>query len=837
MIAARRPPTVHKFGGASLADAAAMHHAVAVIQELPPGPTVIVASAMAGVTDRLLGLAAAAATGGAADAAVLATLRRQHIDAARQIVRTAGTRRTVLAAIETSLDELRALLDGLRVVRELTPRTSDYIAARGERLSAMLLAAALADTRRRIRLLDAVELIVTDGHFGAAAPDFAATDRRVRRLVSPLLRRGVMPVVPGFIGAGPGGDLVTLGRGGSDLTATLLARALRASSVSLWKDVPGFLTGDPRQVADARVIPELHVREAAELAYYGAKVLHPRALIPLTRRPIPVYVRPFANPASQGTEVSQRRRLTPSPVRAVSGIGSQALITVTGNGMLGVPGVAARTFETLQRAGFPVSLVTQGSSEASLTFSLPEALATQAEAALRREFREEIARQDIDGVEVRRGMATVAVVGRGMAGARGVAARVFGALAHAGINIVAIAQGSSELNISFVIEERDAAEAQRRIHEAFQLAKIGGGTVNPPERVAVVLLGFGQVGRTLARLIPRARRPGIQLEIAAVIDRTGFVFDPAGLTPRRLAQLSLDKAKGQPLGRARGGVASSSTDALAFIARHALPRPVVVDVTANDTAAILRHVLETGMDVVLANKRPLTDRRPDADALRATARTHGRRLLFEATVGAGLPVIDTAWKLVESGDRIRRIDGCLSGTLGFLLSELGSGRAFSATVREAMRRGYAEPDPREDLSGMDVARKALILGRLLGFSGGIDAVSVESLVPKQVRGISLPGFLETLDRFDEEWVKRVTAARDRGQVWRYVAAVTRGRIRVGLAAVAMESALGALRGTDNQVVFTTDRYRSNPLVITGPGAGLDVTAAGVMNDILKLAPA
>ena len=268
-------------------------------------------------------------------------------------MRTAGTRRVVLAAIETSLNELRALLDGLRVVRELTPRTSDYIAARGERLSAMLLAAALADTRRRVRLVDAVELIVTDGHFGAAAPDFAATDRRVRQLVGPLLQRGIIPVVPGFIGAGPGGDLVTLGRGGSDLTATLLARALRASSVSLWKDVPGFLTGDPRVVADARVIPELHVREAAELAYYGAKVLHPRALIPLSRRPIPVYVRPFANPASQGTEVSQHRRRTPSPVRAVSGIGAQALVTVTGNGMLGVPGVAARTFETLQRSGFP----------------------------------------------------------------------------------------------------------------------------------------------------------------------------------------------------------------------------------------------------------------------------------------------------------------------------------------------------------------------------------------------------------------------------------------------------------------------------------------------------
>jgi homoserine dehydrogenase len=243
------------------------------------------------------------------------------------------------------------------------------------------------------------------------------------------------------------------------------------------------------------------------------------------------------------------------------------------------------------------------------------------------------------------------------------------------------------------------------------------------------------------------------------------------------------------------------------------------------------------MDIVLANKRPLTDRRADADALQATARARGRRLLFEATVGAGLPVVDTASKLLESGDRIRRIDGCLSGTLGFLLSEVGAGRRFSLTVREAMRRGYAEPDPREDLSGMDVARKALILGRLLGFAGGIEDVTVESLVPRRVRGIALPEFLASLDQFDSEWVARVAEAKRRGQALRYVAAVTRRRIRVGLASVPIESALGALRGTDNQVVFTTDRYRVNPLVITGPGAGLDVTAAGVMNDILKLAPA
>ncbi|HEX5632958.1 MAG TPA: aspartate kinase, partial [Gemmatimonadales bacterium] len=447
-----RAPQVHKFGGASLADAGAVRHAVQVVQGRPHGPAVVVVSAMAGVTDRLLELARRAARGEPADAGALAALRRQHLDAIRGVTTRAATRRALTASLDASLAELRALLDGLRVVRELTPRTSDHVVARGERLSAMVLAGALADAGRTVRLVDALELVLTDGTFGNAAPDFAGTDRRVRATLGPLLRRGVLPVVPGFLGASPRGELVTLGRGGSDLTATLLARALGAESVSLWKDVPGFLTADPRVVADARVIPQLHAREAAELAYYGAKVLHPRALIPLKRRRIPVYVRPFAEPAVQGTEVSERRSRTRSPVRAISGVTGQALVTVTGNGMIGVPGIAARTFEAMQRAGLSVTFITQSSSEHSLTFGVPESDAVQASTALMAEFREEIARQDVDGVEVRRGMATVAVVGLGMAGSRGVAARVFGALAHAGINIVAIAQGSSELNISFVIE-------------------------------------------------------------------------------------------------------------------------------------------------------------------------------------------------------------------------------------------------------------------------------------------------------------------------------------------------------------------------------------------------
>ncbi|HEY9442949.1 MAG TPA: aspartate kinase, partial [Gemmatimonadales bacterium] len=548
MPRARRAPQVHKFGGASLADSAAVRHAVDIIRRHRAEPTVVVVSAMAGTTDALLAVAQQAGSGDARTVApLIARLRLRHAEVARALLPGGRLRANVLAVITERFAELEALAEGLRLLRELTPRTTDYIVSRGERLSATLVAAALEAGGTRARYVEATDLIHTDAAFGRASPDYARTDRSVQRALLPLLERGIVPVVPGFIGSTPGGELATLGRGGSDLTATLLGRALGAKRVSLWKDVPGLLTADPRVVPDARVIPQLHAREAAELAYYGAKVLHPRALIPVAGRRIPVFVRPFADADAPGTEVSERVGAGRNPVKALTAAGGQALITVTGNGMLGVPGIAARTFAALHARQISVSLISQASSEHSICFSVPEPVADDARESLTREFREEIARGEIDGVDASPGMATVAVVGLGMHGTPGIAAGVFSALAAGGINVVAIAQGSSELNISVVVEAREAAEAQRRIHAAFQLSRIAGGAVIRPERMEVILLGYGQIGRTLADLVGRVRRPALSLKVAAVIDRSGFVFDPQGLGPRRLAALARDKRRGRPL--------------------------------------------------------------------------------------------------------------------------------------------------------------------------------------------------------------------------------------------------------------------------------------------------
>lgn len=842
-----RPPSlaVHKFGGAALADAAAMRHAATIVAHRTGERTVVVASAMRGVTDTLLVTARAAAAGDRETAARRAVeLRARHHAAAAGLGVGGATRAALTAAIDDAFDELARMIDGLAALRELTPATTDAVVARGERLSARLLAAALstalADSPRSAELVDALLVVHADERHGDAAPVLDRTAEAAARVLLPLLERGVVPVVPGFIARGAHGALVTLGRGGSDLSATVLARALGAREVVLWKDVPGFLTADPGVVPEARLIPSLHAREASELAYYGARVLHPRALIALGHE-ARLFVRPLADPTAPGTEVragKPDRRAAPrasvrAPVRALSAIGGQALVMIIGNGMVGVPGVAARAFGALERSGVSVSLISQASSEQSICLGVPAAAAETARAQLAEAFAPELARGEVSEIAVRPGVATIAVVGLGMAGTPGVAARLFGALADAGVNIVAIAQGASELNISVVVDEADAATAQRAVHAAFRLDKIGGGSAERAAHADVVLLGFGQIGREVAAQL--AGSGAARARVVAVIDRSGYVFDPEGIAPRRLAALARAKREGREVAAAPGGVRAATPRALEAIAAHALSRPILIDVTAGDTGPVLELAVAHGMDLVLANKRPLAAASHEAQGLARAAATHGRRVLHEATVGAGLPVIDTFHKLVEAGDRVLRIEGCPSGTLGYLFGELSRGRRFSEALAEAMALGYTEPDPRDDLSGMDVARKALILGRLLGFAGEPEEIRVESLVPEALRAVPLAEFLARARELDAAWARRVAAARRKDRVLRYRATATRSRVKVGVVAVDAGSPLAALSGTDNQFAFTTRRYRRAPLVITGAGAGARVTAAGVVNDVLKLA--
>lgn len=834
---------VHKFGGVALANADAIRHAVGIVAKGRDDGVVVVASAMAGVTDELLDVCSMATRHDRTGLErAIESLRKRHRTAANEL--TAGTkeRKALRVLIDRELDDLTTIARSiLAASKHLTPAITDRIVARGERLAARLFTATLCADGVLAEYVDATRVIHASGHHGNAAPNFERTARAVRAEIVPRMKQGKIPVVPGFIGRSPKGALVTLGRGGSDLTATLIGRSLGtgSSAVTLWKDVPGVLTADPRVVPDARLIPRVHVREAAELAYYGAKVLHPRALLGLGEE-TRLFIRPLADPEAPGTEVSTHRDRAAEkrhPVRAVTSIGGQALVTISGDGMVGVPGIAARAFDALQKVGISVALISQASSEHSICLAVPGNVASEAEAALHDAFAQQLEAREVEGIDVRQNAAILAVVGLGMAGTIGVASRLFEAIARSKTSVIAIAQGASELNISVVVDEKRAARVQRAVHDAFNLSKIGGGSASVSARADVVILGFGRIGRELATQLGTAKEAQGPhgARVVAVIDSTGYFFNPRGIPRSRLAELTQEKAAGRSLADARGGVRANARQALDEVAQHALSRPILVDVTAGDTGDILETALHAGMDIVLANKRPLASPGRATGGLPRTAAARGRRLLHEATVGAGLPIIDTIKKLQESGDEILRIEGCPSGTLGYLFGELGRGTSFSSALRAAMQLGYTEPDPREDLSGMDVARKALILGRLLGFEGELAAVDVESLVPPEFRDARADEFIAHLEEMDVTWRTRVERARAAETVLRYRATVSPTGVHVGLVGVPLGSSFATLTGTDNQFAITTGRYRTNPIVITGPGAGVGVTAAGVLNDVLKLA--
>lgn len=824
--------SIHKFGGAAMADARAIAHAVGIIRSRPGRPVVVV-SALAGVTDLLLALVERAVAGDAeaalAHAATFRTRYRQTVTA----LLPAARRRAILAFVDAASDDLEAQARALAVLREASPRIRDHVVARGERLSARLVAAALVASGRKAELIDPTSVIITDGPYGGAAPNLPATRRAARGVLQPLVRRGVIPVVPGFTGRAPDGGIATLGRGGSDLTATLLADALDAAGVTLWKDVPGLLTADPRVVPDARLLPLVHPREASELAYYGAKVLHPRALVPLGRRHIPLRIRPFADPEAEGTEVASRRPIDAAPVRSLSAVPEQAMVTVTGTGILGVPGMSARIFGALQQAGISVTLIAQASSEYTIDFCIPAVQADTARAALAQSLRSEILHGEIEPIVVRPGIAIVAVVGLGMAGHPGIAARVFDALADARVNVVAIAQGSAEHNISVAMDRGDVPAALRRIHAVFQLGKAGGGRPRRSAARDIVLLGAGTIGRAVLELLVATPKRFTALRVVAVIDRGGMVHDADGLDRRALRAVLAAKAAGGSVAALPGGRAGAPSEAIRWLADQALHQPTLVDCTADETLPLLQIAAEAGFDLVLANKKPLTAPAARVALLHEALAHHGGRLRHEATVGAGLPTVLAVRQLLETGDRIRRLEGCLSGTLGLVLSALEDGVPFSTAVRDAMRQGVTEPDPREDLSGLDVARKALILARLLGQRRELGDVPLTSLVRRGLRQ-PLEAWLAALPRDDAWWAGEVAAARARGRVLRYVATVTPRTMQVGLRAVPVAHPLGLLRGSANQLVITSDRYAASPLVITGPGAGPHVTATGVLADLRSL---
>ncbi len=812
------PLRVAKFGGTSVATPERVQEVVRLVAAMA-GRRVVVTSAFGGVTDRLLAAIEAGKARTGEHRAILDALRARHAEALEALAPEAER-----AALAGHLDALFGatveLLHGVFLLRECTPRFQDAITSAGERLAAPLVAAAFRQAGHEALALDARELIRTDDAFGEAAVDFAATERltlvRFAEIASDTI-----PVVTGFVGATAEGVTTTLGRSGSDYTATILGGALDAAEVVIWTDVDGVLSADPRVAPEAFTLAHLSYREAAELAHFGAKVLHPRTMRPLEKKGIPLRIKNTLRPEAPGTLVVPEPPPGEAAIRAVTAVRDAALVTLDGAGILGVPDLTARAFAALAEAALPVLLIAQASSEGSLCFAVRGADRAEAVRVLERAFERECERGDLHGIAALPGLALVAGVGRGMRDTPGLAGRMFATLGRARVNVLAIAEGASEHNLSAVVRDAEAPAAVGALHEAFALGRT---------RAHVVVVGTGTIGRRLLGLLARQApdllaRQRLHLRLVGVADSRRLLWDEAGLAfDTALDGLTEAEARDDLLGALTARIASAR-----------LERIVVVDATASEAVARRYPAwLRTGAAVVTPNKQAGTLEAGFYDAVRAAARAGEAPYLYETTVGAGLSVISTLRDLVRTGDRVRRIEGVLSGTLAFVFNAMRGGAAFSAAGRRAAARGYTEPDPRADLSGEDVGRKLLILAREMGLRP--EAAEVESLVPEALRSVPLGAFWERLAEADAAWRNRLDALAP-GEQMQYVSHLAPDGLRAGVQVLSADSPLAGLRGAANVIAFHTDRYADEPLVVQGPGASAEITASVLLADVVRAAEA
>ena len=811
---------IHKFGGSSVADAACFRRVAGIIEADPRPGVAGVLSACRGVTDQLLGLVSAAERRDqAACSEGIAALKARHAELAQDLLEQPAAQ-DYLRGLESDLRDIDGVLHTVALIRAAGNNVRDLISGFGEIWSTRLFAAFLRARggRHAVRWIDAREVLTVEwGPLGPAVQ--WETSRANAQRVFGDAADGTL-VITGYIASDSQGLQTTLGRNGSDFSASIFAALLDAEEIVIWTDVDGVLSADPRRVPDAKVIDSLSYNEAMELAYFGAKVIHPQTMAPAVEREIPIWIRNSYAPEKTGTVICAR----PSSALAVKGITSienVALLNLEGAGMIGVPGTAHRLFGALRDEDISVILISQGSSEHSICFAIPEAQATLAEQVVRRAFATELREGQIQSVEVSRSCSIIAVVGDGMAGSHGVSAKVFGALGKAAVNIRAIAQGASERNISAVIDGRDAAKALRAVHSSFYLS---------PHTLSIGLIGPGTVGSVLldqlASQAARLKRDfNVDLRVRGI----------AGSKRMLLSEREID------LENWRDALAQAEpTDLVRFtqhVAAGHLPHRVIIDCTA-DSGVGLHYAqwLAAGIHVVTPNKKANSGPLKYYHELREAGRRSGAHFLYEANVGAGLPVVMTLRDLRETGDEIHAIEGIFSGTLAYLFNIFDGSVPFSQIVREAKSKGYTEPDPRDDLSGMDVARKLIILGREMGLTLELADVKVESLVPEALRACSIEDYLARLPEFDADMRRMLDAARAEGQVLRYVGRLTAdGRATVGVERLAGDHSFANMALTDNIVRFVTSRYSENPLIVQGPGAGPAVTAGGVFGDLLRLA--
>lgn len=814
------PFRVHKFGGSSVADAACMERVAEILEADPHAKLAVILSACRGVTDALLALVAASERQDPGVTGELQALRDRHAHLAATLL-DRSTAAAYLAGLDADCRDVGGILQTVRLIRAASPALRDLVVGFGELWSSRLFTSYLKIRNLRVgrvEWIDARDIIQVE--WGALGPSVRWPESRAnaKRMVpsGPL----VTLIVPGFIARDAQGLQTTLGRNGSDFSASIFGDLLNAAEIHIWTDVDGVLSADPRLVPDATLVDSLSYHEAMELAYFGAKVLHPQTMAPAVAKSIPIRIRNTFRPDTPGTVICARPAST-LVVKGITSIDGIALVNVEGAGMIGVPGTAQRLFAALREHGISVILISQGSSEHSICFAIPRPQALETERIVREAFDRELRDGQIQSVDVAPDCSILAVVGDGMAGTPGVAAKVFGTLGNAGVNVRAIAQGASERNISVVIDSRQTTRALRSVHSGFYLS---------PHTISIGLIGPGLVGSALidqlASQMARLRRDfNLDLRLRGIMTTQHML----------LSHATID------LGAWREALSKGAPPDLVRFEEHVhadhLPHAVIIDCTASaDIIQSYPRWLAAGVHVVTPNKKANSADLPFYARVHEARREGGAHYLYEATVGAGLPVIQTLRDLRETGDDIRRIEGILSGTLSYLFNVWDGKEPFSTILRDARRQGFTEPDPRDDLSGMDVGRKLIILGREMGFRLSLEDVELESLVPETLADCSAEEFLDRATELDAPMSARLQSALANGRVLRYVAALDAAteRATVGLMELERSHPFANINLTDNVVRYVTARYDRNPLVVQGPGAGPAVTAGGVFADLLRV---
>lgn len=808
---------VLKFGGTSVANAENIRKVISIVQSAVQKDTsVVVVSALGGVTDLLLNAAALAAEGNEAYKEKLVTIEQRHMDAVKQLMPVASQSQ-LLSLVKKSCNEIEDICSGIFLLGELTARSRDRIGSYGEWLSSQIIAAAFRAHGTEAVWKDTRELITTNSSFTHAEVDFAVTNTQIAAYFTGDYAR--LFILPGFIASDKNKITTTLGRGGSDYTAAILASALQADLLEIWTDVSGMMTADPRLTANARIIPSISYQEAMELSHFGAKVIYPPTIQPVMNKGIPVWIKNTFAPSDPGTLIESTPGRNGNIVRGISSINNIALLSLEGSGMIGIPGFSKRLFEALSNEKINVVLITQSSSEHSICVAVDALAAARAKQAVDAAFANEIALQKVEPLLIESELSVVALVGESMKSHPGISGRMFSAMGRNGVNVRAIAQGSSEKNISAVIATRDVRKAINVLHEEFFETTY--------KQVNLFIVGTGNVGAKLLGQLEQqatvlAQRLRLQLRVTGLSNSRQMVLKDDGIN---LADWRQELAAGQP--------ADIDQFVAGAISRN-LRNSIFVDVTANDkVASVYKKLLEKSISVVACNKIAASSAYDNYQRLKELAGEYNCRFLFETNVGAGLPIIGTLNDLTHSGDRIRRIDAVLSGTLNFVFNHYDGSRPFAEVVRQAQDEGYTEPDPRLDLSGTDVMRKIMILAREAGEKMEMDQIANNSFLPVSCIEGSVEDFYKALAKEEPHFRALYDEAKSKGCILKFVASYDQGSASVGLRHIDPAHNLYHLYGKDNIVLFYTDRYTDQPMVVKGAGAGAEVTASGVFADIIR----